>query len=153
MTVEEFAKKYKKHKRTVINWVEKGWIPGTITTPTGEVVIPEFAMEPYTSARARSGIKVYSSIIRGCMAGKAVCPELFRMPAQLFQKYIGKLVELEYVIEATIDDVTYYLPGVKCLEINDLTQSDIERVIRRALKTIEPVVEVFVKSAASQLEL
>ena len=141
MTVQEFAKKVGRSEATVIGWFVNGFIPGATRSADGVITIPQNAMEPYVEAKAKGGLAAYRSILRGCIKGKAVFPALYHMSEEVFRTYVDQWIALGYVIRKEIDGVTYYYPGVKCMEINDYTKTGLERGLSRAVAALKPSLE------------
>lgn len=118
MSIKEFMLRFGiKREAQVLQWIEKGYIKGVVKDKsTGEYVLPELARPPYTSARARNTEAIYRSIVRACVARRAVCAELYRISELEFQKYIADLAAAEIISPVEEQGLVYYCATLKSSE-------------------------------------
>jgi hypothetical protein len=105
LTIEAFAKQNNKSKKTVIEWIRKGYIPGANLENNN---IPKSARVPYTSARAKNANAIYCSIIKAANQRKHVVPEIYGIGQDEFDGYIRRLKEAGFIELRVSDGITYY---------------------------------------------
>lgn len=60
MTIQEFAEKNKiKNEKKIVNWINRGILPGAYKLDNGEYYILEYSKPPYTLARAKNCTFIY----------------------------------------------------------------------------------------------
>lgn len=107
MTVQEFAIKCGTKEATVVNWLEKGYVPGT--TKVDEAFrIPQSARKPYTKNRAKTGCAILKSIVQACDLRLGICAAVYKIPEAEFSGYIDALVRSQLISEYQDDGITYY---------------------------------------------
>ena len=112
MTLQEYAVKYHKKERTILEYLKQGFILGAQETETGWD-IPEDAKLPYTSNRVKPTSDqgtIFKSILRGIYEGKAVSPGIFHMTEEEFSGYINLLIQKGWIVESKLSrDVPTYI--------------------------------------------
>mgnify|MGYP000769810710 CR=1 FL=1 len=89
MTISDFATEVKTSEKTVIKWINNGYIPGASVENN---YVPDSARKPYTKARAKNSDAVYCSIVKACMNFCHVVPALYNMRDDEFNGYIDRLI-------------------------------------------------------------
>lgn len=107
MTIQEFAEKCNTKEATVVNWLEKGYVPGT-TKVDGVFRIPQSARKPYTKNRAKKGSAILKSIVRACDLRLGICAAIYKIPEAEFSGYIETLVHSQLISAYQDDGITYY---------------------------------------------
>lgn len=107
MTVQEFAIKCGTKEATVVNWLEKGYVPGT-TKVDGTFRIPQSARKPYTKNRAKTGSAILKSMVKACDLRFGICAAVYKIPEAEFSGYIETLVHSQLISTYQDDGITYY---------------------------------------------
>ena len=124
MTIQTFmTNNGVKDKKTVIDWIKKGYIPRANTEID---YIPNSARLPFTEARARDAKAIYSSIVKATNKRKHVLPVLYKICDDEFNGYIDRLVEAGLIVRRVSDEVTYYDATIKATEI---TKNELFKII------------------------
>lgn len=106
MTIDEFVERNRiKNKKTVCNWIKKGYIPGSDEKLN---FIPDSARMPYIEARAKKAEAIYNSIVKAACKRKHVFPELYGICDEEFQGYIDELAKAGLIKTRITDGITYY---------------------------------------------
>lgn len=109
MNIKEFAEKYKiKNEKKIVNWIDRGILPGAYKLDDGEYYISEYSKPPYTSARAKNCTAIYVSIVKACEKRKSVCAKLYKLNEDEFNLYIEQLVEKNIIEKRTHDNCDFY---------------------------------------------
>ena len=145
MTISDFAEKQKTKKKTVLGWIEKGYIPGA---NLAKDFIPDSARKPYTKARAsaKNSASIYYSIVNASRNLFHVLPTLYGLCEDEFNGYIDRLVEAECLVRRTMDSVTYYdaTPKAKYYKKSELLKA-LSPVIKAASEGITTATLNFVQ--------
>ena len=107
MTIQEFAVKCGTKEATVVNWLEKGYVPGAAKVD-GAFRIPQSARKPYTKNRAKKGSAILKSIVRACDLRLGICAAVYKIPEAEFSGYIETLVHSQLISAYQDDGITYY---------------------------------------------
>lgn len=107
MTVQEFAIKFGTKEATVVNWLEKGYVPGT-TKVDGAFRIPQSARKQYTKNRAKTGSAILKSIVKACDLRLGICAAVYKIPEAEFSGYIETLLHSQLISTYQDDGITYY---------------------------------------------
>lgn len=112
MNIEEFINRQESviTKRTVLKWLEKGYIPGAKKDlKTQEWILPNSARIPYTRARAKNTKALRKSILKACMERKHVFYKLYKNVTEEEFKYKIQELKDEGLIVVRIEDgIEYY---------------------------------------------
>lgn len=136
MTIEDFRNKFNlKNEKKILNWIDKGYIPGVKRdAETNEFIIPELAHPPYTEARAKNANSIYQSIVKACINRKGVCAKLYKLDETEFQIYISQLSEAGYIHIETRANIQYYFATEKSYEF--LNNSKSQKLLKECLEII-----------------
>ena len=115
MTIDEFAQNIRKKRGLIVDWIEKGLIPGA---DIERDYIPDSAREPYTKCRAKKANSIYASIVKASNERKHVVPSLYGICDEEFNGYIDRLVEAELIVKRECDGIIYYDATMKSKENN-----------------------------------
>ena len=108
MNIESFIKKYRVNKRTVMKWLNDGYIPGAIFSK-GMWIIPENARVPYKcSKHIVKPESLYKSFVKAYSQGKNVVPQMYNMTRQKFNLYHKHLINKELIEKEFLDGLVYY---------------------------------------------
>lgn len=107
MTIKDFAEKCGTKEATVVNWLEKGYVPGTAKVD-GAFRIPQSARKPYTKNRAKTGSAILKSIIKACDLRLGICAAIYKIPEAEFSGYIDALVRSQLISAYQDEGITYY---------------------------------------------
>lgn len=137
MKINEFMDRFElTNKKTVLGWLEKGYIPGAFLSDDGEYWIPDAALPPYTKARAKNSDSIFKSMLKGVVKRRYLLPELYKMSKAEFNWYVSTLEKAGLIAVEKIDNIDYYRPTMKTKEyLNDNTK------MRALLKQFQPLVE------------
>lgn len=106
MTIEQFmCKNNIKKRQTVINWIEKGYIP---KADVDRNFIPDSARVPYTKARATTTNGIYNSIVQATSKREHVMAKLYNICEDEFNGYIEELINAGLIKKRVTDGVIYY---------------------------------------------
>lgn len=136
MTISDFATKVKTSEKTVIRWINNGYIPGASVENN---YVPDSARKPYTKARAKNSDAVYCSIVKACMNFCHVVPALYDMCDDEFNGYIDRLIAAGYISTRVADGVTYYDAAI--------TASDFSK--SKLLKDLLPIIKAASEGVAT----
>lgn len=139
MTILEFQKRCKKNTKTILNWLEKGYIPGVKQdSETGEWIIPSHARPPYTGTRAKTAQSIYVSIVEASNKRCHVFPELYHVDPSEFNHYIDELINAGLICSRTVEGVTYYDATLKTQEymLTSKSKSNLRKLICECLESI-----------------
>ena len=147
MTIDVFMKRFDLHHRnTVIDWINKDWIPGTTSDEEGVYSIPEEALPPYTRARAKRGNSVYISMLKGVCSRKHILPALYKMSENEFQRYTNVLADAGLIMIDEVNGIRYYRPS---LEASDYLSNN--TTMKMLLKQLQPLTEGVVAGSTKAL--
>lgn len=143
MNLEEFMNRFGiKRKRTVNDWLDKGYIPGAKIMGNGEIIIPDRARPPYVEARAKKRESIFVSILKGVNSRKQVLPILYSMSEKEFDIYIIELEKNELLTTEVENGIRYYYPTLKTEEyLFDKTR------LRKILRKLQPLTESFMEGS------
>ena len=136
MTISDFATKVKTSEKTVIRWINNGYIPGVSADNNS---LPESPSKPYTKARPKHSDAVYSSLVQACMNFCHVVPALYNMRDDEFNGYIDRLIAAGYISTRVADGVTYYDAAI--------TASDFSK--SKLLKDLLPIIKAASEGVAT----
>ncbi|MDO4732898.1 MAG: hypothetical protein Q4B50_05205 [Bacillota bacterium] len=136
MTIKEFMQRFDISRESqVLKWIAQGYIKGARLDPeSGEYILPELARPPYTMARAKTADGIYKSIVRACVARRAVLPELYRISPLEFQQYIDQLLEAGIISCVEEDGIPYYHATLKSNDF--LASRNPSRFIESSLNSV-----------------
>lgn len=134
--ISDFATEVKTSEKTVIKWINNGYIPGASVENN---YVPDSARKPYTKARAKNSDAVYCSIVKACMNFCHVVPALYNMRDDEFNGYIDRLIAAGYISTRVADGVTYYDAAI--------TASDFSK--SKLLKDLLPIIKATSEGVAT----
>lgn len=115
MTIDEFAAKKKKSKKTILKWIRDEYLPAASIANN---YVPDSARVPYTKTRAKNANAIYCSIIKAANECMHVFPKLYGISQDEFDGYIRRLVETGLIETRISDGVTYYDATIKSMRIS-----------------------------------
>ena len=148
MNIKEFMDLFElKNIKTVKGWLENGFIIGAIKDENGVWNIPDLARPPYTKARAKNTISIYSSIVEACIHRKSVCAKLYKINENEFKEYILNLQKEGFISIKVVDDIEYYFATTKSemylnnkeglkKHLKSIYQTTLEAVVQGVTKTV-----------------
>ena len=120
-----------KSKRTVVNWIKRGYIPGA---DLQKDYVPDASRLPYTRARAKGSDSIYRSIVKAARDRKHVFAKLYGVTDNEFQGYIERLIDAGLIVTRVTDGVTYYDATLKAEEYTKINTTVILRLVEAASK-------------------
>ena len=93
----EFAKQHNVTKRTVKEWYEKGYLPGSKHDKKSKTIqIPKDTLRPY-NPRAKSASTLYLSVITACCQNCSVFTKMYNIPEIRFEMYLKELAYADLI--------------------------------------------------------
>ena len=105
MTIEKFSLDNKVKRRTVVMWINNGYIPNADLEKN---YIPNSARPPYTKARAKNANAIYVSMVKAAYYKKHIFPALYKICDEEFNGYVEELIRCGLLRKRKTDGVTYY---------------------------------------------
>lgn len=141
MTINEFQNRCKVSRKTILKWLELGYIPGAIhNSETDQWGIPPHARPPYTKARAKTAQSICASIVDASNSRRHVFPALYHLDSSEFEGYINTLVEAGLIYRRMVDGITYYDVTLKGQEYAAQSKDKLRKLIGEFLPiTVEAI--------------
>lgn len=141
MTLNEFAENNDVSAKTVNEWLNKDYIPGSyFNNENNEWVIPNSARPPYTKARAKAKQSIYQSIVKAAVKRNHVFPKLYKITQSEFDSYIEILVNANYIKLRVEDGLTYYDETLNSMEFLSSNLKRISELISTQTEAITKAV-------------
>lgn len=135
MDIKGFMRKESiKKEKTVLSWLEKGYIPGAELID-GKWYIPENARKPYTERRACNGYSIYKSMVKAFSKGKNIVPQLYNMTTEKFDLHLQTLKKWGLIEEEKLDGLTYYNATPKGMEFISFNNSQLNKFIQMSISS------------------
>ena len=139
LSVEEFAKKVGVSEDTVLKWIKKELIPGTVPDEeTGKMLIPNSARRPYfpRCMKKAAADTIRASIINACIKRRHVSEKTYNMNKGEFEKIIENLEKADLITRRVEDGITYYDSTPKSDEYKGKNTRDICKLLVELLGTL-----------------
>ncbi len=108
MNIVEYKQKYKISKRTIVKWLNDGYIPG-VKFKNNEWVIPDNARLPYRcSKHIMKPESIYKSFVKAYSQGKSITPVMYNMTTQKFNLFNKRLLDKGLIEKELLDNIIYY---------------------------------------------
>ncbi len=128
-------------RRTLVEWCRKKYIrEAYFETEINDYAVPKNYKIPYTKHGNPIGDGIYTSIVKGIIAGYDVCAGLYGLSSSEFEAYIDELISAGVVATFCDKDtgIVYYRQTMKSSEFSKLKKNK----VRDFFKSIKPNIAI-----------